>query len=320
MIKLLTRHFISFHHNDQYQHTLRVRGVGVIGIFLIFTGVFLSPLLVFGAVNMSPTSISPAVLVELANNERKIESISPLTVSPLLNDAAQAKAMDMASKGYFAHTSPEGRTPWYWLDQAGYRYQYAGENLAINFTTSAEVVHAWMASPTHRANIVKGNYTEVGTGMATGIYEGRETIFVVQVYGGSITNNTNVQNSNVKKINVQNPPEQTKIPAISVENPVKQTKVPVKIKSPVAKKTNIQKTQIIKEQVTKQPVIKKKNTEVLGIEAITKITPLDKTSILPQEATSSRDGDNTDIFLAMTFAFIALGCSLRVRQGVKRCN
>jgi hypothetical protein len=96
------------------------------------------------------------------------------------------KANDMATKSYFAHTSPEGKTPWYWLSQVGYNYQYAGENLAINFTDSKDVTNAWMASPTHKANIVKGNYTEIGTGIATGIYEGRETVFVAQVYANPI--------------------------------------------------------------------------------------------------------------------------------------
>lgn len=97
------------------------------------------------------------------------------------------KAQDMATKGYFAHTSPEGKkTPWYWLKQVGYQYQYAGENLAINFTDSKDVTNAWMNSPTHKANIVKDKYTEVGTGIATGLYEGRETVFVAQVYANPI--------------------------------------------------------------------------------------------------------------------------------------
>jgi hypothetical protein len=88
----------------------------------------------------------------------------------------------MASKSYFAHTSPEGLTPWHWLDLVGYDYEYAGENLAINFTDSQDVTSAWMNSPTHRANIAKAQYSEVGTGIATGTYQGYETIFVAQVY------------------------------------------------------------------------------------------------------------------------------------------
>ena len=99
------------------------------------------------------------------------------------------KAEDMAKKSYFAHTSPDGQTTWNLLDTVHYRYDYAGENLAINFTDSQDVVMAWMNSPTHRANIVKSSYREVGTGLATGIYEGKETLFVVQVYANPQTSN-----------------------------------------------------------------------------------------------------------------------------------
>jgi hypothetical protein len=127
-------------------------------------------------------AVLPAILADLTNKERQTENLQTLTVNPILNKVAEMKASDMASKGYFAHTSPEGKNPWYWLEQAGYSYQYAGENLAINFNDSKDVTKAWMESPTHKANIVKDKYTEIGTGVATGIYEGREAVFVAQVY------------------------------------------------------------------------------------------------------------------------------------------
>jgi hypothetical protein len=130
--------------------------------------------------------VLPAVLASLTNGERQAQDLPTLTVSPILNEAAQMKANDMATNGYFAHTSPDGKTPWYWLEQAGYNYQYAGENLAINFSDSKDVTAAWMNSPTHKANIVKGNYTEIGTGVATGMYQGKETIFVAQDYANPI--------------------------------------------------------------------------------------------------------------------------------------
>jgi uncharacterized protein YkwD len=88
----------------------------------------------------------------------------------------------MAAKSYFAHVSPEGVKPWHWLDVAGYRYDYAGENLALNFTDSQDVADAWMRSPTHRSNLLKSAYTEIGTGVATGTYQGSEAVFIVQLY------------------------------------------------------------------------------------------------------------------------------------------
>jgi hypothetical protein len=89
----------------------------------------------------------------------------------------------MAEKGYFSHTGPDGAQPWKWFREAGYRYEYAGENLAVNFNESEDVVNAWMKSPTHRANILKHDFTEVGIGVATGTYKGKEAVFVVQFFG-----------------------------------------------------------------------------------------------------------------------------------------
>jgi hypothetical protein len=101
----------------------------------------------------------------------------------MLDAAAQAKADDMAAKGYFSHTGPDGKEPWAWIKEAGYSYQYAGENLAVRFTDSADVVNAWMASPTHRANIVKPAYTEIGVGIAQGEFQGQPATYVVQYFG-----------------------------------------------------------------------------------------------------------------------------------------
>ncbi|HSE35616.1 MAG TPA: CAP domain-containing protein, partial [Candidatus Paceibacterota bacterium] len=66
---------------------------------------------------------------------------------------------------------------------AGYRFKYAGENLAVNFDDSVAVDRAWMASPSHRANLMSDRYTEIGIAMATGTYKGRQTVFIVQLFG-----------------------------------------------------------------------------------------------------------------------------------------
>lgn len=127
-------------------------------------------------------SVLPSVVTTLTNEDRVEHNLAVLTPDSLLTKAAQNKAEDMAEKGYFSHVSPDGKTPWYWLDQVRYPYSYAGENLAVNFTDSKEVTDAWMASPTHRANIVKPQYTRIGIGVARGMFEGSETTFVVQFF------------------------------------------------------------------------------------------------------------------------------------------
>ena len=131
----------------------------------------------------SLAAVISAVLVELANGDRSENAIGSLSVNPLLVRVAQAKANDMAAKSYFAHTSPEGKDPWYWFNQEGYAFTYAGENLAVDFSDSAVVEEAWMNSPEHRANLLDGRYTEIGIATARGTFEGHSTTFVVQVFG-----------------------------------------------------------------------------------------------------------------------------------------
>jgi hypothetical protein len=104
-------------------------------------------------------------------------------VNPILNKVAELKVKDMAEKSYFAHINPEGKEPWYWFNLVGYKYSYAGENLAVDFSDSQDVTKAWMNSPTHKANIMKNTYTEIGTAVATGTFQGHTTVFVAQVFG-----------------------------------------------------------------------------------------------------------------------------------------
>jgi len=131
----------------------------------------------------SLSAVYASVLVNLTNQNRTTANVSELTVNPLLEKAAQMKADDMAAKGYFAHNTPEGLTPWYWFEKAGYKYSYAGENLAVNFENSDEVETAWMNSPGHFMNIMNPKYTEIGIATSTGIYKGKQAIFVVQLFG-----------------------------------------------------------------------------------------------------------------------------------------
>jgi hypothetical protein len=128
-------------------------------------------------------SVINSVLVDLTNTDRAAYNLGGLTVNQKLVEAAQAKANDMANKSYFAHTSPEGIDSWHWFKEVGYDFQSAGENLAVDFSDSADVQRAWMNSPSHRDNILNGKYTEVGIATASGIYQGHPTVFVVTMFG-----------------------------------------------------------------------------------------------------------------------------------------
>ncbi|MBI5645120.1 hypothetical protein HY970_03410 [Candidatus Kaiserbacteria bacterium] len=133
--------------------------------------------------NPNVAAVVSSVLVDLLNGDRASQQLGTLNVNAKLAAAAQMKANDMATKGYFSHTSPEGHDSWYWFKQAGYNFEYAGENLAVDFSESADVERAWMQSPTHRANILQSHFTEIGIATAVGTYQGRSTVFAVQMFG-----------------------------------------------------------------------------------------------------------------------------------------
>jgi uncharacterized protein YkwD len=127
--------------------------------------------------------ISTQTLIALTNKERALNNLPTLKENPILDKAAELKAEDMIKTSYFAHNSPTGVSPWHWFDVAGYKFLDAGENLALRYSTSEDVVNAWIASPTHRANILNSRYTEIGMATVKGMYEGVETIYVVELFG-----------------------------------------------------------------------------------------------------------------------------------------
>lgn len=180
----LKKYFIPHEHNDYEPHVLRHRIIFLLlGLIVFAEFVFLAQILVIFPGIKLYGEILRSVLIEETNNDRLSDDLPILKTNLLLTEAAQEKANDMAQKGYFAHTSPEGITPWYWIDKVGYQYIYAGENLAINFSDSKDVVDAWMNSPSHRSNILNGNFTEIGIGVAKGAYQKKETIFIAQMFG-----------------------------------------------------------------------------------------------------------------------------------------
>jgi hypothetical protein len=177
------KHFTAHEGNDFRPHPMRENTL--LGLGSVALALFLVVLTSQMALRDSSLTalVLPRVLVDAANKDREIQNVTGLSFNSQLERAAQLKADDMAGKSYFSHTSPDGMTPWYWFDQVGYNYKYAGENLAIDFSESADVEIAWMNSPEHRANILNGNYSEIGIATAPGYYNGVPTTFVVELFG-----------------------------------------------------------------------------------------------------------------------------------------
>ncbi len=252
-------HFIPHKDNNYEPHLMRKRTVRLIAsVLIIFELVFIIETLVIFDKTQFLAAVLPGVLTSETNKERALNKLEPLTVNPVLVEAAQLKANDMASRGYFAHNTPDGKTPWYWLDQVGYTYSYAGENLAVNFTESSEVTSGWMNSPTHRANIVKPGYTEVGIAVARGIYKGQESTYVVQFFGTPVKTIPTINDilpKIEKKVSVSTTtkkPELVKAPVIKVKEPVNTaTKNVVKGDKVEPEKTIKKTTVVLGEEVEK---------------------------------------------------------------------
>lgn len=198
LFERIKHHFVPSEANAYRPHLLHRPWLIFFFVVILATeGFLVSNLIARQSSQNFLAAVVPGEIIALTNTERASNNAGVVTDDALLDAAAQAKANDMAAKGYFSHTGPDGKTPWQWIAGSGYKYQYAGENLAVRFVDSVDVVNAWMESPTHRANIVKPVYTEIGVGVAQGMYEGQSATFVVQYFGtplgsGGANNNSTI--------------------------------------------------------------------------------------------------------------------------------
>jgi uncharacterized protein YkwD len=149
-------------------------------------------LLALGAPCVSPAGVETSaelrqLALDLVNRSREEHGLSPLRLEDALAEAAEAHAEDMASRGYFAHESPEGGTV---MD----RYRAAGgsagklvaeniaqcRNCAVGRRLIEDFHRGWMESPGHRANILSPGLDRFGFGLAAG----RGRLVAVQTFAG----------------------------------------------------------------------------------------------------------------------------------------
>lgn len=133
------------------------------------------------------SQITAQQIIDITNVKRHEQGLGTVKYDPQLTAAAAAKAADMMARDYWAHVSPIGTQPWFFISQAGYGYRYAGENLARDFNDSAAVVQAWIDSPSHRENLFNPKYQDIGVAVVDGTLTGHETTLVVQMFGTKLT-------------------------------------------------------------------------------------------------------------------------------------
>ncbi|PID32109.1 hypothetical protein CR970_02235 [Candidatus Saccharibacteria bacterium] len=177
----------SGRHHNHGKHYLKVYWPYVPITLIIALGLFIgnwSPTVKNGVLAYA-TEMNVVSLLDATNTERASAGQDNLTLNNQLSSAAQSKANDMAARNYWSHTTPDGDEPWVFIQNAGYEYQKAGENLAYGFNSSQDVIVGWMNSDSHRLNMLDEGYTEVGFGFANARdynNAGPETV-VVAIYG-----------------------------------------------------------------------------------------------------------------------------------------
>lgn len=129
------------------------------------------------------SSVVASVLTDLTNQVREKHNLPPLLVNKKIELAAKMKGDDMVNRQYFSHNEPDGTPPWHWLSDNGYKFLYAGENLALNFNSSHDVEKAWINSEKHKENILNKNYDDTGVAVIHGVAGTIPTLFVVQMFG-----------------------------------------------------------------------------------------------------------------------------------------
>ncbi|MFB7979555.1 sigma-70 family RNA polymerase sigma factor [Streptomyces vinaceus] len=115
----------------------------------------------------APAGVAGQVIA-LVNSERAAAGCGPLKEDPQLRNAAQGHSDDMAARGFFDHTNPDGADPGKRTTAAGYRWSTYGENIARGQQTAASVMDSWMKSPGHRANILNCSFKDIGVGIHSG--------------------------------------------------------------------------------------------------------------------------------------------------------
>lgn len=203
---IFTDFFIPAECNDYKPRILRTRALTMIAVILLVLKIFVASYLFFIYPNIAKMSAMVSrEIYDLINVDRAGSKLNALIMNDKLNKAAEAKADDMVKNNYFAHKSLDGKMPWDWINRNDYPYLYAGENLAMNFTTADSAHQALMLSESHKKNILNSRYSDIGIAVVKGVINGRETNILVELFGSAksavkpaLAKETVKENQNIK--------------------------------------------------------------------------------------------------------------------------
>lgn len=154
--------------------------VGLIAFQIVMQFLIFSP---FPKILGYAANISIEEVIRLTNQKRAEVGLPPLKEDLSLSSSALLKGQHMLQQDYWAHVAPDGTEPWSFFLGGGYKYRYAGENLARDFSDAQSAVEAWMASPSHRENILSDRYKDIGIAVVEGDLAGTDSTIIVQFMG-----------------------------------------------------------------------------------------------------------------------------------------
>ena len=119
-------------------------------------------------------------VLDLTNQERTKEKLTPLKPHPLLFKAARDHTQNMAKQEKLDHVldgvKPDERTA-----KVGYKSGWIGENIAAGQGfLPREVIKTWMESEGHRKNILTPEYVYIGIGA---VRNAKGEYYYTQVFG-----------------------------------------------------------------------------------------------------------------------------------------
>lgn len=185
MRNILNHLFLPQQSNNHRARILHHETVIAISALLLAQSFFFAQFkIAFPQVLGAKVNMSVQELLQITNQKRIDTGLPALVLNRQLNEAAEQKAKYMFGHNFWAHSAPDGTTPWDFIRNVHYNYVFAGENLARGFSASQDVVDAWMASPDHRENMLSPSYQDVGFAIEQGDLTGeKNTVLVVEMFG-----------------------------------------------------------------------------------------------------------------------------------------
>lgn len=221
MLEFLAHLFVPRYSNNHRAKLLHTDSLTFLIFFILifqFAIGHIPSVVIHGEILGYAANIAPSEVIRLTNEKRAQNGLPPLIDNPSLDRAAQAKGADMLSKGYWAHVAPDGIQPWAFFMNVGYNYRYAGENLARDFANPSSAIDAWMASPSHRENLLSPKYKEIGIGVVEGKLAGVDTTIVVQFFGTKMVDNIPI--APIANVKAQEIAAKPIVQSIAVQEPV----------------------------------------------------------------------------------------------------